>query len=118
MMEDVLAALGRVIVYYKRAPDATINTTTMARSYPTTTYSNIPAMRTTGQTQDVGRGAVSEFVYTIRKSDLGLTVIPDRNDQIEDSVASETFFLSVVNVESTADDVAWEITARVKRNEN
>lgn len=118
MMSDVLAALGRTIIYYKRSPNATIDTNTMARSYPSTAYPSVPAMRSTGRSQDVGRGAITEFVYTIRKVDLGATVIPDRNDQIEDTILSETYFLSVTNVETTADDLAWDITARVKRNEN
>jgi hypothetical protein len=118
MMDDVLEALGRTITYYKRTPGGSINTTTMTRGYTTTATISVAAMRSPGRSDDVGRGAVTEFVYTVRKVDLGASVVPDRNDQISDTVGPDTFTLSVTNIETTADDLAWEITARFKRNES
>lgn len=118
MMADVLEAFDRTITYYKRTPGATINTATMSRGYTTTATISVSAMRSTGRSEDVGRGAFTEFVYTVRKVDLGASVVPDRNDQISDTVGPDTFTLSVTNIETTADDLAWEITARFKRNES
>jgi hypothetical protein len=118
MMEEAIGDLGRTITYYKRSPGSSINTATMTRAYTTTATISVAAIRSPGRSEDVGRGAVTEFVYTLRKSDLGASVVPDRNDQISDTVGPDTFTLSVTNIETDANDLAWRITARFKRNES
>ncbi len=116
MMGDVIEDLGRSIVYVTRGSGTTIDTNTMTRSYAPVPVT-VSAVREPSRTGFSGPANSEEFVYTIRKADLGAAITPDRNDQIEDTVGSDTLVLSVTLIETTADDLAWRITARHKRVE-